>query len=267
MPKVIIKDKKDIKFAPSNFLKEYEWESHGQYDSLDFVDPDVEVLSVQFTKVGDKTYKAMPNLKWIIVRQHGYDNINLNECEQRSIGVATTSPFTQSTADWISDKINEDDKVVFIGHGSIARRVTAKNIDKIERNSTIESIEQKLSSSNCLVVSVSPEGNDNLINDDILRNFKGKLISVSRANVIDNYALLNNIDNITHAYIDTLSSDYRQELLDTGKVTYTKHTAWEHNFSYDNNKSYWNELETTIKDCISGKIIMPILPRTERLTF
>ena len=63
MPKVIIKDKKDIKFAPSNFLKEYEWESHGQYDSLDFVDPDVEVLSVQFTKVGDKTYKAMPNLK------------------------------------------------------------------------------------------------------------------------------------------------------------------------------------------------------------
>ena len=58
MPKVIIKDKKDIKFAPSNFLKEYEWESHGQYDSLDFVDPDVEVLSVQFTKVGDKTYKA-----------------------------------------------------------------------------------------------------------------------------------------------------------------------------------------------------------------
>ena len=110
---------------------------------------DVEVLSVQFTKVGDKTYKAMPNLKWIIVRQHGYDNINLNECEQRSIGVATTSPFTQSTADWISDKINEDDKVVFIGHGSIARRVTAKNIDKIERNSTIESIEQKLSSSNC----------------------------------------------------------------------------------------------------------------------
>ena len=267
MPKVIIKDKKDIKFAPSNFLKEYEWESHGQYDSLDFVDPDVEVLSVQFTKVGDKTYKAMPNLKWIIVRQHGYDNINLNECEQRSIGVATTSPFTQSTADWISDKINEDDKVVFIGHGSIARRVTAKNIDKIERNSTIESIEQKLSSSNCLVVSVSPEGNDNLINDDILRNFKGKLISVSRANVIDNYALLNNIDNITHAYIDTLSSDYRQELLDTGKVTYTKHTAWEHNFSYDNNKSYWNELETTIKDCISGKIVMPILPRTKRVTF
>ena len=76
MPKVIIKDKKDIKFAPSNFLKEYEWESHGQYDSLDFVDPDVEVLSIQFTKVGEKTYKAMPNLKWIVCRSHGFDNVN-----------------------------------------------------------------------------------------------------------------------------------------------------------------------------------------------
>ena len=43
---IILKDKKDIKFAPEDFLQDYEWESHGQYDSLNFVNPKVTVLSV-----------------------------------------------------------------------------------------------------------------------------------------------------------------------------------------------------------------------------
>ena len=45
---VLIKDKKDMKYSPSEFLKDYTWESHGQYDSLKFVDKDTELLSVQF---------------------------------------------------------------------------------------------------------------------------------------------------------------------------------------------------------------------------
>ena len=84
---IILKDKKDIKFAPETFLKDYEWESHGQYDSLNFINKDVKVLSVQFSTVGEKSYKAFPNLEWIIVRQHGYDNVNLEECEKRNIDV------------------------------------------------------------------------------------------------------------------------------------------------------------------------------------
>ena len=65
---IVLKDKKDIRHCPASFLEDYEWESHGQYDSLNFVNPDVKVLSVQFTKVGEKTYKAFPNLEWIIIR-------------------------------------------------------------------------------------------------------------------------------------------------------------------------------------------------------
>ena len=42
---------------------------------------------------------------------------------------------------------------------------------------------------NCMVITMRPEGNDHYINDDILKNFKGNIISVSRANVIDNTAL------------------------------------------------------------------------------
>ena len=122
-----------------------------------------------------------------------------------------------------------------------------------------------------MVVSMTPEGNDNYINDDILKNFKGKIISVSRANVIDNAALLNNLDNITHAYVDTLGSEHREELLESGKVTYTKHTAWEHNFSYEGNAYYYGDLHDVVLHRLHGNVkeldIKPILNHTERVTF
>ena len=226
---IVLKDKKDIKFAPKDFLSNYKWESHGQYDSLDFVNPDVKILSVQFTKVGEKTYKAFPNLEWIIVRQHGYDNVNLNECEKRGIGVITTKPFAQSTADWINQYINDDDKIGLIGNGSIGSKVVADNIEVITRQYYLNP--ESNMNFNTLVVTVPPENNKHLINNNILSKFKGKLISVSRSSVIDNKALLDNIDNISHAYVDTLDESYREELLNTGKVTYTKHTAFAHNFT------------------------------------
>ena len=111
---------------------------------------------------------------------------------------------------------------------------------------------------------MTPEGNDNFVDEDILKNFKGKIISVSRANVIDNTALYNNLDNISHAYIDTLDSKYREELLESGKVTYTKHTAWSHNFSYEDNQEYYSKLQIRI---LNPEAYKPVLPRVERVTF
>ena len=137
---IVLKDKKDIRHCPASFLKDHEWESHGQYDSLQFVNPDVKVLSVQFTKVGEKTYKAFPNLEWIIIRQHGFNNINIEECEQRGIGVVTTKPFAQSTADWINSHIEETDNVALIGCGSIGSKVKANNIHSFPRRSDLSLI-------------------------------------------------------------------------------------------------------------------------------
>ena len=97
--------------------------------------------------------------------------------------------------------------------------------------------------------------------------FKGKLISVSRSTVVDNKALLDNIDNITHAYVDTLDEHLREELLATGKVTYSKHTAFAHNFTYENNKQYFEDLEATIVDCLSDMVQEPVLARQVRMTF
>ena len=276
MPKIIVKDKKDMQWRPEWFLQHSDWDLHGQYDSLNFVDPNIEVLSVQFTKVGEKTYKAMPNLKWIVVRTHGFDNINLAECEKRGIGVLTTKPFTQSTADWITDKIDEKDKVLFVGYGAIAQKVlssmsSTKNAFIVNTRTSKEQLVNFVEEANCMVVSMTPAGNDHYIDSDILKNFKGKIISVSRANVIDNDALLNNLDNISHAYIDTLDSKHRDELLESGKVTYTKHTAWSHNFSYETNPYYYGDLHDTLLHCLDDNVNelenKPILNRTERVTF
>ena len=44
---------------------------------------------------------------------------------------------------------------------------------------------------------------------------------------------------------------YREELLETGKVTYTKHTAFAHNFTYENNNSYFDDIEGQIIDSLS----------------
>ncbi len=97
--------------------------------------------------------------------------------------------------------------------------------------------------------------------------FKGKLISVSRSSVIDNKALLDNIDNITHAYVDTLDEYLREELLATGKVTYSKHTAFAHNFTYENNNQYFEDLQRIIIDCLSDMVENPVLSRQVRVTF
>ena len=260
---IVLKDKKDIKFAPDNFLNNYEWESHGQYDSLDFVNSDVKVLSVQFTKVGEKTYKAFPNLEWIIVRQHGFDNVNIAECEKRGIGVVTTKPFAQSTADWINSFIEETDNVALMGYGSIGSKVKANNIYSFLRKSTYDSLKDF----NTLVVTVPPRGNDKLIGEKILSKFKGKLISVSRSTVIDNISLYKHIDNITHAYVDTLDDHLREELLATDKVTYTKHTAFEYGFSYENNTKYFDDLYNVVVECLNNNVDKPILSRSERVTF
>ena len=85
--------------------------------------------------------------------------------------------------------------------------------------------------------------------------------------MIDNTALYENIDNITHAYVDTLDSHLRESLLATGKVTYTKHTAFEYGFSYENNTKYFDDLNNTIMNCLNDTVDNPTLKRTTRVTF
>ena len=92
------------------------------------------LLYESHTKVGEKTYKAFPNLEWIIVRQHGFDNVNLAECEKRGIGVVNTKPFAQSTANWINqyDECLHDEDGVFEEYSP--EPFTLKIIEKVYEN-------------------------------------------------------------------------------------------------------------------------------------
>ena len=162
--------------------------------------------------------------------------------------------------------ITNNDKIALIGNGSIGSKVKSNNITVMKRKHSLNFEEY-----DTLIVSVQPEENKHLINNDILSKFKGKLISVSRSTVIDNEALLKNIDNISHAYVDTLDENLREDLLATGKVTYTKHTAWEHNFSFEGNPYYYGDLHDILLHCLFDNVkdldIKPVLDRIERVTF
>ena len=240
---IVIKDKKDMETAPDTFLKNIPYKLMGKYDGLNFVDKDVRVLSVQFSKVGAKTYSAFPNLEWIIARSHGTDNINLDECDKRGIGVVSTKPYDKSTARWIKQFLQLEDIIGFIGHGAIASN---KNVDTL-----------------VITIPQTPE-TKHIIGEDVLSVFSGKIISVGRWDIIDNEALLKYIDRINYAVIDTLGKTKQQELLATGKILYTKHTAWEYKFAYD--EKYFQQLETVINDCLNNNVKNPDLMRRRVVT-
>jgi hypothetical protein len=62
-------------------------------------------------------------------------------------------------------------------------------------------------------------------------------------------------------YIDTLGTEHREELIDTGIVDYTKHTAWV------SEKDDLLELKTIIQDCLADDVTNPILERRKNVFF
>ena len=72
--RVILKDKKDLNTLRSKGWSKDGYKIIGSQDEINR-DLEVEVLSVKFSKIGQKTFDAYPNLKWIICRSHGYDNV------------------------------------------------------------------------------------------------------------------------------------------------------------------------------------------------
>lgn len=262
---IVFKDKKDIQYAPETFSENVPYRLMGAYGSLDFVDRNIRVLSVQFSKVGKKTYDAFPNLEWIVARSHGIDNVNLEECEKRGIGIVNTNPYVESTARWIQQYLTDDDTVGFVGYGAIAKNVKVSNKLVFNSKNTKDDLIKLAVNANTLVITVpQTKETKHIIGEDVLSIFSGKIVSVGRWDIIDNKALLKNIDRITHAYIDTLGETKQQELLDTGKVTNSKHTAWSTGFSYD--EKYFTKLETVISNCLNNKVDNPTLSRKKRNT-
>jgi len=133
--RVVLKDKKDMNelFQFEGYENwdeitdnKLEWEDFKIMGSQDEIERDLEteVLSVKFSKIGQKTFNAYPNLKWIQCRAHGSDNINLELAEKRRVGVVCLDPDTFNVAKWI-DRWKKGPKVL---PNLAERKATTKNL-------------------------------------------------------------------------------------------------------------------------------------------
>ena len=238
MSKVVLKDKKDMNdlFHYEPYFKEWDeirdngltWEDYKIMGSQDEIERNLEteVLSVKFSKIGQKTFEAYPNLKWIQCRAHGSDNINLELAENRRVGVVCLDPDTLNVASWIG-RFKMGKNVLLLGAGKIGAAIPfdfESDVTKVTSKSEIPDT----SNFNTIVVSSSPTDKP-IVNKDLLKDFHGNIISISRPACIDNEALLEAVNDgrVTNAQMDMLDPKGRDELIATGKVTYHGHKAWE----------------------------------------
>jgi len=239
--RVVLKDKKDM-----NHLFQFEgyenwdeitdnaleWEDYKIMGSQDEIERDLEteVLSVKFSKIGQKTFDAYPNLKWIQCRAHGSDNINLELAGNHRVGVVCLDPDTFNVAKWI-DRWKKGPKVLLLGAGKIGRAISlAFDYDVTEVTSTTDynTIYPYMESFDTIIVSAPPTPQP-IVDSALLEKFHGNIISISRPACIDNESLLEAVNDgrITNAQMDMLDPKGRDELIATGKVDYHGHKAWE----------------------------------------
>ena len=241
MSRVVLKDKKDMNdlFQYDPYFKEWDeirdnkltWEDYKIMGSQDEIERDLEteVLSVKFSKIGQKTFEAYPNLKWIQCRAHGSDNINLELAENRRVGVVCLDPDTFNVAKWI-DRWKKGKNVLLLGAGKIGKAINTFDYNVTEVNSTTDynTIYPYMESFDTIIVAASPTDTP-IVDSALLEKFHGNILSISRPACIDNKALLEAVNDgrVTNAQMDMLDPKGRDELIATKKVTYHGHKAWE----------------------------------------
>ena len=241
MSKVVLKDKKDMNqlFQFEGYENwdeirdnKLEWEDYKIVGSQDEIERDLEteVLSVKFSKIGQKTFDAYPNLKWIQCRAHGSDNINLELAENRRVGVVCLDPDTLNVASWIG-RFKMGKNVLLLGAGKIAAAIPfdfESDVTKVTSKSDYNTLYPYMNSFDTIVVASSPTLQP-IVDKSLLENFHGNIISISRPACIDNEALLEAVNDgrVTNAQMDMLDPKGRDELIATKKVTYHGHKAWE----------------------------------------
>ena len=209
-----------------------EWEDYKVMGSQDEIERDLEteVLSVKFSKIGQKTFDAYPNLKWIQCRAHGSDNINLELAEARRVGVVCLDPDTENVANWIN-RWKKGERVLLLGAGKIGKMLALgldHEVTEVTSQTDYNTIYPYMDTFDTIIVASSPTSQP-IVDHALLEKFNGSIISISRPACIDNEALLEAAKDgrITHAQMDMLDPKGRDELIATGKVKYHKHTAWE----------------------------------------
>lgn len=211
---------------------------------------DVEYLSVIYSSVTSTILNRCPNLKWVFVRAHEYHCVDIGECRRRGIGVATSGGHTESCSEYLLRGAGERPFLMY-GHGRIAKRLEEKvgGFDFVVDSKTpIEDAMQFVRAAKTIFTAIPKPANSRppVFGKRFFESCCGaRLVSVSHEPLIDNTSLLEAVQSgrISRAVMDCLDKPGRDALLETGKVEYTKDTAWSINFDQYRYQNY-------IRNCI-----------------
>jgi lactate dehydrogenase-like 2-hydroxyacid dehydrogenase len=278
--KVLLKDKSDISEVVLQRLPSIN--VLGAYEKPTLNKDDIKVLSVKFSKVGLKTFTDYKNLEWVICRSHGIDNVNIEEARKRNIGIVATAPTAKPCANWIHNKIKEDDSILIFGNGAISRELQKKIKDYTVVNSktTQEQIDEYLSMCKTIVITVPfDDKNKKYFDRTFFSKIKNQvdIISISRGEVFDNGAILDFSvsGKLQNGHFDMLTSDSRNLLVERNEIRYYEHTSWEYNQPKDShgklggyvNIEFADNLKNIIDSCLEDKVETPHLNRVKNLWF
>jgi len=264
--KILFKDKKDFTKRLQNDLSEHYFV--GGRDTLTHEMLDCEILSVKTSKVDNKIIRQMPNLKWILNRNYSPDNINLKHCQENNVGVINISYSKAPIVVWLEKIIKKEYYLPYytvFTTGDVGKLLNKKykHVQHLSLESSETTIYNSIYVTNTLIVDLPANDKTKcLINKDIFETLPldSKIINIGEGKVINNKDLLAAINSgrVGHVTADSLDSNYRNELLETGKVVWTKGKAWKTNFNMSN---YIKVIKKNINDLLAGAPRNVILER------
>lgn len=276
---VLLKDKADIVESVLERLPDVQ--VLGAYEKPKDTYPEVKVLSVKFSKIGKQTLNKYPNLEWVVCRSHGVDMVNLKDCKDKNIGVVALSPTAVPCANWIKNKIKEDDSVLIFGNGSISKELQKHigNFNVVNSKTAQEEIDRYLAFAKTIVIALPLNDSTKGYFDDVLFSKIRKevdIISISRGEVISNPALVNFVASgkLKQGHFDMLTSDHRTQITEFQNIRYYEHVSWSYNQPIIKgkiggyvNSNFADDLKKLIDNCKENTVEDAYLKRHDRVWF
>lgn len=241
----------------------------GTYEKTNDTYPGVKILSVKSSKVGKTTLARFPDLEWVVCRSHGYDNVNLRDCQAKNVGVVTTSPTAENCARWCIDKIDVDsDLIILFGNGAIGSKVFGMIESKpvvlvTSRNSDLTSVVNAINSAERPTVIVTVPLNESttkLFNKKWMNDIEVpiQIVSISRDDVFDDDSMFKFIEDgkLRSGHFDMLSPTIRTRIkskypFTDADVVYYGHSSWKFETGY----AVENPVKTIVPVLLNNELI------------
>jgi lactate dehydrogenase-like 2-hydroxyacid dehydrogenase len=196
------------------------------------------VLSTKFSRVGKGTLDRCPELQAIVVRAHGVDMVDVDECQKRGIQVFSTAPTAASCAQWLRSKTpTEPGNIVLLGRGPIGRAYLGLQscTAVITSKTPKEEVEVILRSADTLIFTLplTEATRDYTFKYPVVdrRERPVTVISISRGELFGNARLRSAVQGgtLVQGHFDILDPSGREDLLAScPNLHYYGHVAWKH---------------------------------------